>query len=50
MQVLGLKPARGVDSARWPNSNPLGGVAQEGLLVPVIGSEFGVEEGGVGQK
>ena len=32
---------RGVDSARWPNSNPPCGVAQEGLLIPVIGSAVG---------
>ena len=41
---------RGDDSARWPNSIPLGGVAQVGLLIPVISSEFGVDGGGVEQK
>ena len=41
---------RGVDSAGWPNSNPPGGVAQMGLLITGIGSEFGVDEGGVEQK
>ena len=30
-------------SARWPHSNPLGGVAQGGLLIPVIGSAADVE-------
>ena len=38
---------RGVDSARWPNCNPPGGLAQVGLLIPVISSEFGVDGGGV---
>ena len=41
---------RGVDSARWPNSNLLGGVAQEGLLIPVIGSAVDVEGDGVEQN
>ena len=41
---------RGVDSARWPNSNPPGGVAQGGLLIPVIGSAVDVEAGGVEQN
>ena len=43
---------RGVYSARWPNSNPPGRVAQggRGLLIPVISSEFGVEGGGVEKK
>ena len=40
----------GVDSARWPNSSPPGGVAQEGLLIPVISSELGVICGGVEQN
>ena len=38
---------RGVHSARGPNSNPPGGVAQEGFLIPVIGSGVGVDGGGV---
>ena len=41
---------RGVDSARWPNSNPPGGAAQGGLLIPVMGSAVGVEGGGVEQN
>ena len=38
---------RGYDSARWPSSIPPGGVAQVGLLIPVISSKFGVDGGGV---
>ena len=45
-----VQGVRGVDSARWPNSNPPGGVAQGGLLIPVISSEFGVDGGGVERK
>ena len=41
---------RGVDSARWANSNPLGGVAQVGLLIPVISSAVDVEGAGVEQN
>ena len=41
---------RGDDSARWPNSSLPGGVAQEGLLIPVTGCEFGVVGGGVEQN
>ena len=33
-----------------PNSNPPGGVAQKGFLIPVISSEFGVDGGGVEQN
>ena len=40
----------GVDPARWPKSNPPGGVAQEGLLIPVISSKFGVDGGDDEQK
>ena len=36
IQVLGSQLVRGVDSARRPNCNPPGGVAQGGLLIPVI--------------
>ena len=43
------KNVTGVDSARWPNSNPPGGVAQGTLLIPVISSEGGVDGGGVEQ-
>ena len=45
-----VQGVRGVDSARWPNSNPPGGVAQGGLQIPVINSEFGVDGGGVERK
>ena len=38
-----------MDSARWPNSNPPDGVAQGGLLIPIIGSEFGIDGGGLEQ-
>ena len=38
---------RGVHSARGQNSNPPCGVAQEGFLIPVIGSAVGVQGGGV---
>ena len=41
---------RGVDSAKWPNRNPPGGVAQWSLLIPVKSSEFGVDGGGVEQN
>ena len=41
---------RGDDAARSPNSNPPGGVAQGGLLILVISSEFGVDGGGVEQN
>ena len=40
----------GDDSARWPNSIPPGGVAQEVLLIPASGSELGVVCGGVEQN
>ena len=42
--------SRRVDSARWPNSIPPRGVAQGGLLIPVISSEFGIDGGGVEQN
>ena len=41
---------RGVDSARWPNSYPPGGVGLGGLLIPVMSSEFCVDGGGVEQN
>ena len=50
MQVLGSQAVRGVDSARRPISNPPGGAAQGGLLIPVTSSEFGVDRGGVEQN
>ena len=41
---------RRVDAARLPNSTPPDGVAQGGLLIPVICSVFGVDRGGVEQN
>ena len=48
--AVGQPDVRGVDSARWPNSNPPGRVGQERLLIPVIGSAVDVEGGGVQQN
>ena len=41
---------RGIDSTRRPNSNPPGGVALGGVLIPIKSSKLGVDGGGVEQK
>ena len=46
----GLINCERTDSARWPNSNPPGGVAQGRSLDPVTGSAVDVEGGGVEQN